>query len=86
MLQLVSSHLSIPSQVEKLQMKLSNAMDVEESLLSKFDKLEEVIALKKEKCESWEINCKKLEEQIVLARSIMQEERDARMKLSEEIQ
>jgi predicted nuclease with TOPRIM domain len=37
MLQLVSSHLSVPSQVEKLQMQLSNAMDVEESLLSDLD-------------------------------------------------
>jgi chromosome segregation ATPase len=49
-------------------------------------KLEEVIAIEKEKCESWEINCKKLEEQIVLAKSTVQEEHDARMKLSEEIQ
>jgi chromosome segregation ATPase len=49
-------------------------------------KLEEVIAIEKEKCESWEINCKKLEEQIVLAKSTIKEEHDARMKLSEEIQ
>jgi predicted nuclease with TOPRIM domain len=37
MLQLVSSHLSVPSQVEKLQMQLINAMDVKESLLSELD-------------------------------------------------
>jgi DNA repair exonuclease SbcCD ATPase subunit len=36
----------------------------------------EVLVVEKEKCESWEVNCKKLEEQIVLAKSIMKEEVD----------